>query len=122
MPSSQFVVAVGQCERGLVGAADLRPQLCRALPLAAHLQRIRLGSGDWDLLADPCLPTPVGKLPDDPRRLAAEREREARLRFVGDRLTVALEPGSLASRNGDWCEMLELAPRTCQLERLVEQG
>ena len=115
------VVCVSQRQGGLVGAADLGPELGGPRPLAPHLEGIRLGRVRWNLLPDPRPPAPAGELADHPRSPAPHGEVEGSLRRLCDRLVLAFEPGGLGSRGCDRRDPRKLSGRLRQRERLVER-
>ena len=62
-----IVVGVGEREGRFIGAADLRPELRCAGPVAGDLHRVGLDGLARSLGLEPGAPTPQGKLPDRPR-------------------------------------------------------
>src|SRR5439155_2440751 len=118
---SIVVICIGKSKRGLVGAADLAPQLRGAHGVARDLSGVRLGYAPRDFFRDPCLPTPVGKLPDHPRRPTTKRQAVQLVCSLHDRVGAALEPGCLCPGGNHRCEVLEVTRRSAELERFVER-
>ena len=104
------VVGVRERERGLVGTAELCPELRRAPPLAGDLEGVRLGRTGRNLLLDAGAPAPVGELSDQPADSRLLGELEQRLGRLCHALGPTLEPGGLGSRRRDRRQVARALP------------
>ena len=98
------IVRVGKREGGFVGAADLRPQLRCARPVAGDLDRVRLGRPIRRLVVESGAPAPARELSDRPRDPLPERVLEGVLRRYADAIRGSSSVGAAsasASSRGD---------------------
>ena len=117
------VVGAGEGERGLVGAAQVRPELRRALagrrparPRRARRRRPAI------VLGDPGAAAPAGELADRPRRLPAQRRARARPRSPPPPARGAPSSHAASARAAATGPSRCSSPRRLgQRERLVEQ-
>ena len=96
-----LVLGVGQREGGLVGTADLGPQLRGPRPVAGDLDGVRFCRADRCVFPDSRAPTPVGELAGQPRGAPLGGELERCPRGFCHCFVVSFEPGSLGFRTQD---------------------
>ena len=87
-----FVVGVRECERGLIRAAELRPEVGSAPPVTRDRGGVRLRRVGGDVLLDAGAPAPVGELADGPAVAGALGERKRGIGGLGRELVTAFQP------------------------------
>ena len=105
----------------LVETAAVRPGRRGFRPCALELQPVGLRSRRCDLRVETDEPTPAAKLAEHARLAEVARERQNRVRRVGDSVDVACEPRRLSPGRCDRSEAAELARGLGELRGFGEE-
>ncbi len=100
-PQRLLLVRIRECERCLVGTAEIAPQRSGPPPVPGELERVRLRCLRGDLPAETSAPPPRDELTGQPTCLPVEGEPEGAGCRLGDCVTVAYKPAALGSRCRD---------------------